>query len=435
MDQHAIFLLIDGIDALLTAEGDWQDDMWGSVVNALLDHGGSSRLVLTSRRSLIPRPGRLCIVPVPVLSPSESLMLARQLPHLGAALRGRTEWPVEQVVPLVADLLSASGGMPGLIRAADADVLGALAARGAERRFAAETPAAAETQDNHGEYLQLVRKWTRGIGRSASEAEPPPGPAPAAEGPDGLTDQHIRLLATTARAVEDALDKLVAVEHTPLIWSSFPEADNAARRSLTSVEERLGELERQITIKNWPHADFALRLGRLRLDVRRDLTAFQAEHTNRAGQAAAAKLGISLQKLQELVTSRYPDVFSDGHAVAPAPPERTPDANELPDPAEHAGAEHADVETERAPTRWATGAPAFTGIVKLEFCRRIGPDWVELADLLGVSPHEKRRFETGQEPRALWEWLQDRSRLAELPDMLTRIGRADLAKIMRLPPT
>ena len=178
MEQHAIFMLIDGIDTLLTPGGSWQDDMWRAVVDALLDHDRGSRLVLTSRRPLVPLHDRLCVVSVPVLSPSETLLLARQLPHLGDVLRGRSEWPMDRAVPLMADILAATGGMPGLIRAADKDLtslslLDVLAARVAEQGFAAGTT------DKREEYLGLVRKWTRGIGRS-SNAVVPPGQSTAA---------------------------------------------------------------------------------------------------------------------------------------------------------------------------------------------------------------------------------------------------------------
>jgi hypothetical protein len=244
--------------------------------------------------------------------------------------------------------------------------------------------------------------------------------------------------------VEDLLDKLAELGRTPLLWSRFAEVDSAARRSLPRAKEQLVALEQQITIMTWPHADFAAELSRLRADVQRDITAFQFERATRSGQAAAARLGISLQKLQDLVKRRYPSVFSDGHAFAPSsvairgafgkppeadtelqPREQVPDADEP----------HVGAGTERTPTRQATAVPAFSGKVKVEFCRRIGPDWEELADLFGVSPHERRRFVPGHEPHALWEWLQNRLQLAELPDALAQIGRVDLAGIMRLSAT
>jgi hypothetical protein len=87
--------------------------------------------------------------------------------------------------------------------------------------------------------------------------------------------------------------------------------------------------------------------------------------------------------------------------------------------------------TEKPRARQSAAVSDFPGEVKLEFCQRIGKGWKELADLFGVPPHERERFDPGDEPRELWEWLEIRSRLPELPDKLTQIGRSELAKIMR----
>ena len=340
MEQQAVFMLIDGIDSLLTPDGSWQDDMWRAVVDALLDHDGGSRLVLTSRRPLAPLHARLCVVPVPVLSPSETLLLARQLPHLGAVLRGRTEWPVDQAVPLMADILAAAGGMPGLIRAADQELASpgmrdVLAERVAEQGFAAGTA------DKREEYLRLVRRWTRGIRRSASAVAPPgqstagmtsppvperpaehspPMPAPPAEDLDGLLEQHVRLLRTTAVALETLLDRLTELGRTPLLWSQFAEVHNSMRHSLSRVEEQLVALEQQVTVVSWPHPDFAARLGIVLAEVQRDAAAARSDRATESGQAAVAKLGTSVGKLRDLLKGRYPSLFTEDRA-ADAPPD------------------------------------------------------------------------------------------------------------------
>jgi hypothetical protein len=75
--------------------------------------------------------------------------------------------------------------------------------------------------------------------------------------------------------------------------------------------------------------------------------------------------------------------------------------------------------------------PVFSGNVKREFCQRIREGWNDLADLFDVPPQDRRRFSQGYEPRDLWEWLEARLRLPELPDKLVQIDRADLAEIMR----
>jgi hypothetical protein len=69
--------------------------------------------------------------------------------------------------------------------------------------------------------------------------------------------------------------------------------------------------------------------------------------------------------------------------------------------------------------------------VKVEFCRRLAYDWPDLADLIGVPSFERARLRHGDEPRAIWEWLEARGRLAELPAALAELGRPDLVDLIR----
>jgi hypothetical protein len=71
----------------------------------------------------------------------------------------------------------------------------------------------------------------------------------------------------------------------------------------------------------------------------------------------------------------------------------------------------------------------FSGKTKIAFCNRLGEDWKLLADYLEITPAEQRRFKGGDEGRNIWEWLDNRGRLAELPDMLSEISRPDLAQL------
>jgi nucleoside phosphorylase len=71
------------------------------------------------------------------------------------------------------------------------------------------------------------------------------------------------------------------------------------------------------------------------------------------------------------------------------------------------------------------------GAVKLDVIRRLHFNWQDLADLVGVPPYETRRFDRGDEPRRLWEWLESRGRLPGLPAALDEIGRSDLAALLR----
>ena len=73
-------------------------------------------------------------------------------------------------------------------------------------------------------------------------------------------------------------------------------------------------------------------------------------------------------------------------------------------------------------------ASSLTGEHKLSFCYRLGQSWKDLADVIGIQRHERDRFDKGDEPRAIWEWIEARNRLSELPDALTKVGRQDLAR-------
>jgi hypothetical protein len=87
-----------------------------------------------------------------------------------------------------------------------------------------------------------------------------------------------------------------------------------------------------------------------------------------------------------------------------------------------------------APKRQTTSAGTFDrspGRIKLEFVRRLGHDWTDLADVLDVPAFASARFRPGDEPRGLWEWIEIRGGLQELPDRLDEIGRADLAQLLR----
>jgi hypothetical protein len=69
----------------------------------------------------------------------------------------------------------------------------------------------------------------------------------------------------------------------------------------------------------------------------------------------------------------------------------------------------------------------FSGKQKLTVAHRLGDDWQDLADYVAIPPDQRQRFAAGREPQAVWEWLEARQRLAELPEALRYIGRDDLA--------
>jgi hypothetical protein len=76
----------------------------------------------------------------------------------------------------------------------------------------------------------------------------------------------------------------------------------------------------------------------------------------------------------------------------------------------------------------------FSGKTKLDVCQRLVNDWRDLADYFDIRPDERQRFPTGREPQEVWEWLQARTRLAELPEALRYIGRADIVVDLLEPP-
>ena len=204
MEENGILVFIDGIEGLLTTEGNWRDDRWRLVVNALLDDNRVSRLVLTSQRLPTVLHDRLCVIPVLPLSPEEALLLARQLPRFGDVLRGRTDLSIEYAAPLIADTLAASAGMPGFIHEADnlltsPSVLDELPAKIAELASAAGNHDG--NIDRREEYLQLVRVWTRGIRRSrASAPRAPAGPATSAPSVSGHIDSEPTVQAPAANS-------------------------------------------------------------------------------------------------------------------------------------------------------------------------------------------------------------------------------------------
>lgn len=75
------------------------------------------------------------------------------------------------------------------------------------------------------------------------------------------------------------------------------------------------------------------------------------------------------------------------------------------------------------------GGKAFSGKTKIIFCDRLGDDWKRLADHLEIPPSDQARFDRGDEARGIWVWLENRKLLAEFPEALKLIKRADLAEL------
>ncbi|MEI2746605.1 MAG: SUMF1/EgtB/PvdO family nonheme iron enzyme [Ottowia sp.] len=78
--------------------------------------------------------------------------------------------------------------------------------------------------------------------------------------------------------------------------------------------------------------------------------------------------------------------------------------------------------------------PPYDGKTKLAFCDRLGNQWKKLADYFDVAIGERDRFGQGDEPREVWEWLERRNRLTELPAALRYIDREDIVVEVLEPP-
>lgn len=70
------------------------------------------------------------------------------------------------------------------------------------------------------------------------------------------------------------------------------------------------------------------------------------------------------------------------------------------------------------------------GPVKIKLCERLGSDWPLLADYFEIPAADRARFDKGWEPQRVWEWLESRSRLAELTAGLRYIKRGDLVDLL-----
>ncbi|WP_030438849.1 hypothetical protein [Actinoplanes subtropicus] len=76
----------------------------------------------------------------------------------------------------------------------------------------------------------------------------------------------------------------------------------------------------------------------------------------------------------------------------------------------------------------------FSGKSRVRFQQDLGPSWKDVADYFQVEPHVKARWRPGDEPSELWDFLQARRRLGELPAALAEVGRQDLVTVLEPEP-
>jgi hypothetical protein len=193
--QRRILLVLDNLEHLLTADGQWRDPRWEQFISAVTIHTGLSRVVMTSRTKPSTMPPSLLVEPVHALSLTESVLLAREWPHLRALLDaaapdasiggagGTRSLPHGDASALLARTLTVLQGLPKLIELADGQAADptALEARLDEAdRVWLGTGTRLQTFLDTGEptatdsdYLAVLAEWTR-----ATTADLP-GPAAA----------------------------------------------------------------------------------------------------------------------------------------------------------------------------------------------------------------------------------------------------------------
>jgi len=115
LTRNSVLIVLDNMESLLTSSDQWRDTKWEGLMDALLTHRGTSRVVLTSRR--IPATLRehtaLERISIHALSLRESILLARELPNLGALFDSKTDQD------LLVRTLNVIQGHPKLLELAD----------------------------------------------------------------------------------------------------------------------------------------------------------------------------------------------------------------------------------------------------------------------------------------------------------------------------
>jgi hypothetical protein len=168
LEESAILLVLDNLESLLSEAGTWRDDRWGDLVATLLSHRGFSRVVLTSRwvpQGLEDHPAHLH-EPVFALSFPESVVLARELPHLARLFES------EAGVALLRRVLAAAQGHPKLLELAEG-LLGtdpaelerqlAAAEGGGEAAARGSFLSTGESAQGPAAFVRTLEAWTTGI--------------------------------------------------------------------------------------------------------------------------------------------------------------------------------------------------------------------------------------------------------------------------------
>ena len=173
LESKSILIVLDNLESLLTSEGKWRDERWGLLIEVLLDHGGFSRTILTSRQ--LPQDldsNRLVVEPIFALSLNESILLAREMPNLGRLLSGKGTISLEKGRDLVSRTLALVQGHPKLIELAEAQAEDpatlewqlekAAEAWGDERRLSTFFDDG-ESSEKAEKFLEVLKGWTQSL--------------------------------------------------------------------------------------------------------------------------------------------------------------------------------------------------------------------------------------------------------------------------------
>jgi hypothetical protein len=180
--NRRLLIVIDNADSLLNGDGDWGDERWGEVIDALTQQpDGLTRVILTSRHVPARRHG-LRVEAVGTLSVEESLLLARELPNLNALARGqapgmdrhtarrvaRRAFYVAQGHPKMLELADRQAAHPErLAELIEADREAWAAPGGPPQGFFDVDGTAAGA----GDYLEVFAAWTDAVSETLTDGE------------------------------------------------------------------------------------------------------------------------------------------------------------------------------------------------------------------------------------------------------------------------
>lgn len=274
LEQHALLLVLDNLEHLLSASGAWRDPLWGALMETLIGQRGRSRTILTSRRlpdGLDRATGpdalahRVLCEPIHALSLAESVLLARELPNLrglfadaaGRDLLTRTlriiqghpellrlaDGQASDRAALAAQVAATGTGAAAGPQGAVLDAFFALTGRGGEGE------GQGESRQPQGAFVATLHRWTRDLSAGLDpgvrlllqflcRVEAPDRTLDALGSNWGdllqrLSDQHPAAAAALARPGLGLTDGLADLQRLGLLDTEQQALDPDARAALT----------------------------------------------------------------------------------------------------------------------------------------------------------------------------------------------------------